>query len=105
MLPVSHVFGLASVLLGTLYQGGRLDLVARFVPEEAARALAEDGITVFQGVPQMHARLLALAKARGRPVAAPHAALHLGRRRAARSRAQAADRGDVGRCRCTMATA
>jgi len=41
------------------------------VPEEAARALAEDGITVFQGAPQMHARLLALAKARGRPVAAP----------------------------------
>ena len=67
VLPVSHVFGLASVLLGTLYQGGRLDLVARFVPEEAARALAEDGITVFQGAPQMHARLLALAKARGRP--------------------------------------
>jgi acyl-CoA synthetase (AMP-forming)/AMP-acid ligase II len=70
-LPVSHVFGLASVLLGTLYQGGRLDLVARFLPEEAARALAEDGITVLQGAPQMHARLLALAKARGRPVVAP----------------------------------
>ena len=33
---------------------------------------------------------------RGRPVAAPHAALHLDRRRAARPRAQAADRGDVG---------
>jgi acyl-CoA synthetase (AMP-forming)/AMP-acid ligase II len=71
VLPVSHVFGLASVLLGTLYQGGRLDLVARFAPEEAARALAEDGITVLQGAPQMHARLLALAKARGRPVVAP----------------------------------
>lgn len=71
VLPVSHVFGLASVLLGTLYQGGRLDLVARFLPEEAARALAEDGSTVFQGAPQMHAHLLALAKARGRPVAAP----------------------------------
>jgi long-chain acyl-CoA synthetase len=71
VLPVSHVFGLASVMLGTLYQGGRLDLVPRFVPEEAARALEEDGITVFQGAPQMHARLLALAKARGRPVRVP----------------------------------
>ncbi|HEX6143131.1 MAG TPA: AMP-binding protein [Geminicoccaceae bacterium] len=71
VLPVSHVFGLASVMLGTLYQGGRLDLVPRFVPEEVARALEEDGITVFQGAPQMHARLLALAKSRGRPVAAP----------------------------------
>jgi acyl-CoA synthetase (AMP-forming)/AMP-acid ligase II len=71
VLPVSHVFGLASVVLGTLYQGGRLDLVPRFLPEETARALAEDGITVFQGAPQMHARLLALAKSRGRPVVAP----------------------------------
>ncbi|MDX1541323.1 MAG: AMP-binding protein [Geminicoccaceae bacterium] len=71
VLPFSHVFGLASVMLGTLYQGGRLDLAPRFVPEEAARALEQDGITVFQGVPQMHARLLALAKARGRPIAAP----------------------------------
>jgi acyl-CoA synthetase (AMP-forming)/AMP-acid ligase II len=72
VLPVSHIFGLASMLLGTLHQGGRLDLVARFAPAEAASALAEDGITVFQGVPQMHARLLALAKTRARPLAAPH---------------------------------
>jgi acyl-CoA synthetase (AMP-forming)/AMP-acid ligase II len=45
--------------------------VPRFAPDEAARARAEDGITVFQRAPQMNARLLALAKSRGRPVAAP----------------------------------
>ena len=65
VLPISHVFGLASVLNGTLYQGARLDLVARFAAEAVARALAEDGVTIFQGVPQMYARLVALSEARG----------------------------------------
>ena len=59
VLPMSHVFGLSSVLLGSLYQGARLDLVPRFDPKAVARALAEDGVTVFQGVPQMYARLIA----------------------------------------------
>jgi long-chain acyl-CoA synthetase len=65
VLPISHVFGLASVLNGTLYQGARLDLVPRFEAEALARALAEDGVTIFQGVPQMYSRLTALAEARG----------------------------------------
>jgi len=65
VLPVSHVFGLASVLHGTLYQGARLDLVPRFDAEHLARALAGDGISIFQGVPQMYSRLTALAEARG----------------------------------------
>ena len=60
VLPISHVFGLSSVFLGTLYQGARLDLIARFEPRAVARALAEEGITVFQGVPQMFARLMSL---------------------------------------------
>ncbi len=62
VLPMSHVFGLSSVLLGSLYQGARLDLVPRFDPQAVARALADDGVTVFQGVPQMYARLLARLK-------------------------------------------
>ncbi len=60
VLPISHVFGLSSVFLGTLYQGARLDLIARFDPREVAHALAEEGVTVFQGVPQMFARLASL---------------------------------------------
>ena len=71
VLPMSHVFGLASVLLGSLYQGARLDLVARFSHEHLVRALAEDGVTVFQGVPQMYARLMALAEVRGEALPAP----------------------------------
>jgi acyl-CoA synthetase (AMP-forming)/AMP-acid ligase II len=65
VLPLSHVFGLASVVLGTLYQGARLDLVARFDAAHVARAFAEDGITIFQGVPQMYARLVALGERAG----------------------------------------
>lgn len=65
VLPVSHVFGLASVLNGSLYQGSRLDLVPRFDAEAVAHAFAKDGITVFQGVPQMYARLVTLAASRG----------------------------------------
>lgn len=71
VLPISHVFGLASVFLGTLFYGGRLHLVSQFEAEAAARALAEDGVTIFQGVPAMYARLLELARQRGGRLRAP----------------------------------
>jgi acyl-CoA synthetase (AMP-forming)/AMP-acid ligase II len=71
VLPISHVFGLASVFLGNLYRGTRVDLVPRFEPAEVARAFAEDGITAFHGVPAMYAHLVSLAARRGRPLAAP----------------------------------
>jgi acyl-CoA synthetase (AMP-forming)/AMP-acid ligase II len=71
VLPMSHVYGLTAVLLATLYRGARIELVPRFDPNAAARALAEDGITVFQGVPAIFAYLLGVAKAQGAPLAAP----------------------------------
>jgi acyl-CoA synthetase (AMP-forming)/AMP-acid ligase II len=71
VLPTSHIFGLAAVFLGSLCGGVQIDLVARFAPEETARALAEDGVTVFSGVPAIYAQLLSLAAARGAPLAAP----------------------------------
>tara|TARA_R110000868_G_scaffold206903_1_gene455848 strand:+ start:117 stop:1670 length:1554 start_codon:yes stop_codon:yes gene_type:complete len=71
VLPTSHVFGLASVFLGTLAHGGHLHTVSRFAPKEAARALAEDGVTIFQGVPAMYAHLLELAAKNGAPLPAP----------------------------------
>jgi acyl-CoA synthetase (AMP-forming)/AMP-acid ligase II len=71
VLPLSHVYGLTAMLLATLYRGARIELVPRFDPAAAARALAEDGITLFQGVPAMFSHLLGLAKARGGPLAAP----------------------------------
>ena len=71
VLPISHVYGLSAVLMSTLYRGARIDLVSRFDVEVAARALAEDGITVFQGVPAIYAHLMSLARARGEALAAP----------------------------------
>lgn len=71
IMPVSHVFGLASVFLGSLYYAAELDLVARFDAAHAARAFAEDGISVFQGVPTMYARFLERAERDGAPLAAP----------------------------------
>jgi len=63
VLPFSHVYGLTSVMLGTLYAGACLRLAPRFTPEEMLAALrGDDGpaLTIVQGVPAMYARLLAL---------------------------------------------
>ncbi|KAA2237744.1 class I adenylate-forming enzyme family protein [Salinarimonas soli] len=70
-LPISHVFGLASVFLGTTLYGGTLYLVPRFDPAGALRLLADERLTVFQGVPAMFARLVEHADAAGVPVQAP----------------------------------
>ena len=51
VLPVSHVFGLASTFLGTVKAGGALELVPRFDPAHLAAALAE-GISVFRACRQ-----------------------------------------------------
>ena len=56
VLPISHVYGLTSVLLGTLYAGACVVLEARFTP--AAMRAAIPGLTILQGVPAMYARLL-----------------------------------------------
>lgn len=69
-LPMSHVFGLASVFLGSLHAGARLDLAATFDATATARALAEDGISIFQGVPTMYQRLLEVADRSGGKLAA-----------------------------------
>lgn len=71
VLPISHVYGLGSVLVGNLYRGVRVDLVARFAPEAVAQALAEDDITAFHGVPAMYSQLISLARRRGGKLAAP----------------------------------
>ena len=60
VLPISHVYGLASVTLGTLTAGACLQIASRFSAASAAHALMFDGITVFQGVPAMYAKLIEL---------------------------------------------
>jgi long-chain acyl-CoA synthetase len=65
LLPISHVYGLASVCLGTLFAGSSLHLVARFSPAATARFLQDEAITVCQGVPAMYAKLLEHFRASG----------------------------------------
>jgi acyl-CoA synthetase (AMP-forming)/AMP-acid ligase II len=65
VLPVSHVYGLTSVLLGTLYAGACLQLAPRFTPQAMLDAICTGGLTIVQGVPAMYARLLELCAANG----------------------------------------
>jgi acyl-CoA synthetase (AMP-forming)/AMP-acid ligase II len=68
-LPLSHVFGLTSVVLAALGAGATVRVAARFDARHLVQALSE-GITFFQGVPAMYVRLLGLHDA-GVPISAP----------------------------------
>jgi long-chain acyl-CoA synthetase len=61
VLPISHVYGLASVMLGTLYAGACVCLAPRFSATAMLRAIVHERLTILQGVPAMYARLLELA--------------------------------------------
>jgi long-chain acyl-CoA synthetase len=71
VLPMSHVYGLASVCLGTLYAGASLHLQARFTPESMAESLRVHRLTVCQGVPALYAKLVEHLKGRGKRLDAP----------------------------------
>lgn len=68
VLPISHVYGLASVALGTLYAGAALYLVPRFSVDGLLAALKDDGLTIVQGVPAMYAKLLQTLGGAGTPL-------------------------------------
>lgn len=72
VLPVSHVFGLTSTFLRAMYGGAHLWSVPRFDPVHVFEALESGAITVFQGVPQMYAKLLEYAAVSGRKLIAPN---------------------------------
>jgi long-chain acyl-CoA synthetase len=65
-LPISHSFGLISALLCALRAGATVQLCTRFAVDELAHAILHDGVTVFQGVPAMYARLVEWAAQSGR---------------------------------------
>lgn len=65
VLPLTHVFGLASMVTAGLTGGATLRLLPRFDPEAVLAAL-DMGATVFPAVPQMHAALMRHARAHGR---------------------------------------
>ena len=68
VLPISHVYGLASVMLGTLYAGACLVLSPRFSSAAMLRAIGADKLTILQGVPAMYARLLEVTAAEPSPL-------------------------------------
>jgi len=70
LLPFTHVYGMASVVFGSLCSGACLDLQPRFAAEAMANALETRGITVCQGVPAMYAKLLDHLRERGSPLRA-----------------------------------
>jgi acyl-CoA synthetase (AMP-forming)/AMP-acid ligase II len=57
VLPISHIVGI-SLLTMTLMVGAVTRLVSRYNPAALAKALAEEGVTLLNGVPATYQRLL-----------------------------------------------
>ena len=57
VLPITHVMGLASVLLGSLHSGAHVHLRPRFSARECLAEINALGITVLQGATAMFAKL------------------------------------------------
>ena len=63
-LPMSHVFGLISVLTGACYTGAHVQIEARFSAQKLYDA-AMNGVTIIPAVPQMHAMVMQYTKEKG----------------------------------------
>ncbi|MZR12377.1 AMP-binding protein [Maritimibacter sp. DP07] len=70
VLPGTHIFGFASVILATLAAGSTLRLLPRFSAEAVLDVFA-DGGSVMPAVPQMYQAILAELARRGTPPDAP----------------------------------
>lgn len=64
VLPLTHVFGLISVVTGACYAGVKIQQEARFSAEVLYEA-AMNGVTVLPAVPQMHALVMQYVKEKG----------------------------------------
>lgn len=58
-LPMTHIFGLGTVLMASLYAGSGLIMRSKFDPADVFEALANQGVSNLQGPPAMFTRLLA----------------------------------------------
>jgi long-chain acyl-CoA synthetase len=57
VLPISHIVGI-SLLIMTLMTGGTVRMVSKYDPAATARAIAEEGVTILNGVPATYQRML-----------------------------------------------
>lgn len=72
-VPMTHIFGLGTVLLAGLYSGSTLLMRQQFDPADVLHALAHEGLTQLQGPPALYARILGWMEEHGvRDVDAPH---------------------------------
>jgi long-chain acyl-CoA synthetase len=66
VLPISHIVGI-SLLIMTLMSGATVRLAGRYDPAALAKAMAEEGITILNGVPATYQRLLEYKTVAGIP--------------------------------------
>ena len=57
-MPISHIVGYLVLLIMNLMVGGNVPLVPKYDPAALAKAIAEEGITILNGVPATYQRLL-----------------------------------------------
>ncbi|WP_172628043.1 class I adenylate-forming enzyme family protein [Bradyrhizobium ivorense] len=66
VLPISHIVGI-SLLTMTLMVGATVRLVAKYDPAALVKAMADEGITILNGVPATYQRLLEYRRTAGLP--------------------------------------
>src|SRR5262249_39627123 len=64
VLPISHIVAV-SMLAMTLMVGGTVRLASKYDAVALATAIAEEGVTVLNGVPATYQRLLEYKRSRG----------------------------------------
>jgi acyl-CoA synthetase (AMP-forming)/AMP-acid ligase II len=64
-VPMTHIFGIGTVLTASLVSGALLVMRQQFDPADLLDALARHGITQLQGPPALFARLLAFMEEKG----------------------------------------
>ena len=57
-LPFFHAFGQTCSLNAAILAGSTITLMSRFDPPRALDIIADEGVTVFEGVPTMYSALL-----------------------------------------------
>jgi acyl-CoA synthetase (AMP-forming)/AMP-acid ligase II len=70
-LPITHAFGLTSVLLAMLSAGGSVRLVERFDAQRAVASFEHEPVSHFNGVPTMFSTICDNLDQRGTPFSAP----------------------------------
>lgn len=64
-VPMTHIFGLGTVLISSLLAGAQLVMRPQFDPDDLLDALAHHGVSQLQGPPALFSRLLAHLQERG----------------------------------------